>query len=38
MRNRSKVDWTKPFVFVDDKQKFDELDNEDSLIISINAD
>ena len=38
MRNRSKIDWSKPFTFVDDKQRFDELDNEDSLVISITAD
>ena len=37
MRNRNKFDWSKPFKFVESKKAFDELDNEESLVIVISA-
>jgi hypothetical protein len=38
MRNRNKLDWSKPFKFIDSKKAFDELDaNDDTLIFIINA-
>jgi hypothetical protein len=37
MRNRSKLDWSKPFKFVENRKTFDEIDtNDESLIIVIN--
>jgi hypothetical protein len=39
MRNRNKLDWSKPFKFIDSRKAFDELDtNDESLIIVINTD
>jgi hypothetical protein len=38
MRNRNKLDWSKPFKLIDSKKAFDELDaNDDTLIVIINA-